>query len=125
MSQIHDPEMAQGLSWMLANDITGIVDYTFSVLREVDRGPSMSNSSPRKPPPPSNRPATAANVTTTIEGTGGAGGETRDVSDVGNEDEDEDTASPSRKPQAQPVYDEVDLIPDGSNVEVSDATMRW
>jgi hypothetical protein len=45
-----DPEMATGLRWMLHNDITGVLENTFSVLKEVD--PSDGT----RPVPPCHRP---------------------------------------------------------------------
>lgn len=95
---------------MLDNDITDVIESTFSVLKEVD--PATGSDRPKPPP------KAAA---------GGAGGVysspvnmryvalelSRTVSD--GEDEDE-AGSPSRGGPV--VYDEVELVPDGSNLKV-------
>ena len=143
--QVNDPEMANGLGWMLDNDITDVIESTFSVLKEVDApltAPPSAANSPLKPPPPSNRPVDAATVTTssTVAATparsgvanAGSGGDADDANSgaggAGSDDDDDAIrSSPSRKGSAivKPVFDEVDLIPDGANVAVSSKRLWW
>ena len=68
--QEDDPDIVPGLQWSLDNDITDILDLSFTVTREIDTTAADAgdgSSSRLKPKPPPGKPKTQS-----TDGDGGA-----------------------------------------------------